>query len=151
MSDMVCILNVKLITAQSFVWTLRKIGYVKLVKKPTPKPKDWIYRCIKHTGFYSPSISGQNIFDHNTEESFVIPKQNSKEKLYRAVLTIEKSPFSVDDVLEASEKTTKRRVVIVLNALRKKEVVILDSIGKQGVHYYVINKEYRNLIQKESL
>ena len=147
--EIACVFDMKILSVQNFIWTLKKIGYVKLVKKPTKSPKDWIYRCLKHTGLYSPSISGMSVFDHNTQESFSLVSTTKKETLYRTIMSIKKNPFSINDILKLSTKTSKRKIVLVLDVLRKKEVIVVDSVGKHGLHYFSIAQPYRNLIEKE--
>ena len=150
MSDISSVLEIPLVSVQSFLWSLRKIDYVRVVRK-TEQTKDWIFKCVKHTGSTSPSINNLSVFDHNTQERFIITSPlKEREAIFKTLVTMQKQPFCIADVMEIHQNATHGKINHIVSLLRKKEVLVLDSIREHRKMFFKINKEFKNILRKET-
>ena len=143
--DMALSIDASLSTVKSFLWFLQQIGYAKKIKIGKSQ-SDCLYVLLKHTGSQSPSISKMEVFDHNTGECFTVMKKTHTELICREILTINKTPFSLKDIVVNIGEANKRRVYSIVKILRKKEVLVLDSIGKRNTRFFKIATFYKGVL-----
>ncbi len=78
--DVMTIVEISQNSLYPIVWILLYIGYLKLEGEKERCMIDRRYRLVKDTGVVSPSMSGSVVFDHNTQESFEIKRNNSEKQ-----------------------------------------------------------------------
>ena len=142
--DPMVVLDMSQNTIKSIIWTYTQIGYIRLIKK-TKKFEDRTYRVVKHTGKQSPSISNLVVYDHNINKEIVIKASNTKERIYRAVLSMDKQVFTANHIKKIS-KAPLSTVYKTLKSLTDRGVIVVEVGGY--IQYFLLCDEYQNILER---
>ncbi len=148
MSDIGMIVTCSRDYLKDTVRRLELAGYVKKVSTERESMRV-TYRMVRNTGVKAPQLSAKRAVDNNTGETFHIRGLRINEPILRFIVTNDLRQFSYHHIQAQVQSASKNGIHLILKRLSEKGVIEKVGKGVNGVFYYAVNTEYKNILTKE--